>query len=389
LVNPSPALSEDGPGTEAVAEPAARSENAGPPQDLVAWDIAVRVAARIGGREPLAESYLYHSLEPDLAELTVQAEALVGTETGLDPGSPARIRVVDREAWAKANVASFRRLLQPLTERLGSRMAKTPVAPLGRAVAGAEVGALLGWMSTRVLGQYDPLTHEGDEDAQDIVYYVGPNILALEKRYGFPPRQFRLWLALHELTHRAQFMGVPWMREHFLSLVDASLAGVDADPKRVVEALRRAVKQKREGINPLDEGGLVALLASPDQLVAMQKIQGLMSLLEGHGDTTMERAGVGVVPQGERFRAVLHQRRQSGGFTKLLQKLLGIEAKLMQYQQGEKFIETVEKAHGSQALGLMWSDPEWIPTLAEIRRPQLWLDRAAAPEASAGAPVTP
>ena len=108
--------------------------------------------------------------------------------------------------------------------------------PVSRSVAGTQVGLLLGWMSTRVLGQYDQLLIEDEHpEDQDIVYYVGPNVLALEKRFAFPPREFRLWLALHEVTHRVQFTGVPWMRAHFLSLVESTLAGVDPDPKRLLE----------------------------------------------------------------------------------------------------------------------------------------------------------
>src|SRR5215210_5370773 len=226
------------------------------PREPVAWDVAERVAARVARREPLAESYLYASLSPDFDEYTAEAEELVAQETGLRSLSgPARARVTDRAGWIRANLKSFRRLLRPLTERLGNRMGSGPVASAGRSMAGAEVGALLGWMSTRVLGQYDLLVIENEEEEeQDIVYYVGPNVLALEKRYAFPPKEFRLWLALHEVTHRAQFTGIPWMRPHFLSLVEQSLNAFDPDPKRLVEALRRAVEAIRAGENPLDEG---------------------------------------------------------------------------------------------------------------------------------------
>jgi coenzyme F420 biosynthesis associated uncharacterized protein len=249
---------------------------------------------------------------------------------------------------------------------------------MGRSVAGAEVGALLGWMSTRVLGQYDLLVIENeDADDQDIVYYVGPNVLALEKRYAFPPKEFRLWLALHEVTHRAQFTGVPWMRPYFLSLVDSSLAAFDPDPKRLVEALRRAVDQMRAGDNPLDEGGLVTLLASPEQHAVLQQIQGLMSLLEGHGDLTMDRAAAGRVPSAPRFREVLHQRRQSGGAARVVRKLIGIDAKLRQYEEGEHFLEAISAAD-ERNIELLWLGPEWIPSLPEIKKPDLWLARAAA-----------
>src|SRR3989454_3129518 len=244
--------------------------------DPVAWDLAEKVALRISGRELFSQSYHSQSLEPDFIEATARAEELVAEETGLRSlAGPARARVTDRAGWVRANVASFQRLLRPLTERLGERMGGGPLVPVGRSIAGVEVGTLLGWMSTRVLGQYDLLIAETEHpEDQDIVYYVGPNVLALEKRYGFPPKEFRLWLALHEVTHRAQFTGVPWMREHFLSLVDESLGAVDADPRRLLDAIRRAAEEVRAGRNPLDDGGLVTLLASPEQHAVLQRLQG-------------------------------------------------------------------------------------------------------------------
>jgi coenzyme F420 biosynthesis associated uncharacterized protein len=352
--------------------------------DPVAWDLAERVAIRVAGREPFAESYHYASLQPDFDEFTARAEELVAAETGLRSLSgAARARVTDRAGWVRANVASFRRLLRPLTDRLGARLSKGAIGNVGRAVAGAEVGTLLGWMSTRVLGQYDLLIAEDDNpEEQDLVYYVGPNVLSLEKRYGFPPREFRLWLALHEVTHRAQFTGVPWMREHFLSLVDESLGAVDADPRRLLDAIRRAAEQVRAGRNPLDDGGLVTLLASPEQHAVLQRLQGLMSLLEGHGDVTMDRAGRAHVPSADRFARVLRQRRQSSGLTKVVQKLTGIEAKLLQYEQGERFIEAVEREGGPELLETVWRGSDWLPSLSEIRKPELWLERVQTPEAA-------
>jgi coenzyme F420 biosynthesis associated uncharacterized protein len=346
--------------------------------DPVAWDLAERVAIRVGGREPLAESYLYDSLEPDFAEFTAQAEDLVHGVTGLRSlAGPARARVTDRAGWVRANVASFRRMLRPVLDKIGPRLAASPMAPVGRQVAGAQLGTMLGWMSTRVLGQYDLLLIEDeDPDEQDLVYYVGPNILSVEKRFGFPPREFRLWLALHEVTHRAQFTGVPWMRPHFLGLVERSLGSIDPDPKRFVEALKRAVEQMRSGQNPLDDGGLVAILAGPEQHAVLQQVQGLMSLLEGHGDVTMNRAGAGLVPSSERFHRTLHQRRQQQpGAAKLLQKVIGLEAKMKQYELGERFIEQVEAAGGPELLATVWQSPDLLPDLTEIRDPQSWIHR--------------
>jgi coenzyme F420 biosynthesis associated uncharacterized protein len=344
----------------------------------VDWHLAAKVASRVAGREPFAESYHWDSLDPDFAEFTAQAEELVAEATGLRSlAGPARARVTDRAGWIDANVASFQRLLRPLTDKVGPKIMSRPLAPVARSVTGAELGALLGWMSTRVLGQYDLLVIEDESpEDQDIVYYVGPNILALEKRYAFPPREFRLWLALHEVTHRMQFTGIEWMRPHFLSLVEATVDSIDPDPQRFVEALKRITDDLRGGKKPLDDGGLAVLFAGPEQRKVLDQIGGLMSLLEGHGDVTMDRAGADQIPSAERFGRVLRARRkQVRGPARMIQRLLGLEAKLSQYEQGEQFIAAVEAVGGPALLDRAWETPDNLPTLAEIRDPQSWVDR--------------
>jgi coenzyme F420 biosynthesis associated uncharacterized protein len=353
--------------------------------DAISWDLAERVAARVGVRDPFTSSYHYASLQPDFDELTSEAEELVVRETGLvSLAGPARARVTDRAGWVRANIASFQRLMRPVTDRLGPRIEDSPIAGVGRAVTGVQIGTLLGWMSTRVLGQYDLLLIEDEAPLeQDIVYYVGPNILALEKRFAFPPREFRLWLALHEVTHRAQFTGVPWMRDYFLTLVESTLSAADPDPRRLLEAVKRAVDIVRDGRNPLDDG-LVALLATADQQVALRQVQGLMSLLEGHGDITMDRAGADRIPSAERFSRVLRQRRgEARGPGKLLQQAIGFESKIRQYQEGEQFIEAVEAVGGPVLLARAWEGPENLPTVDEIRDPGRWMARLP-PAALAG-----
>jgi coenzyme F420 biosynthesis associated uncharacterized protein len=344
----------------------------------VDWALAERVALRVGGREPLADSYHASSLVPDFAAYTSEAEELVAAETGLrSEHGPARARVLDRPAWIRANLASFQRLLRPLLSRLEERMGSgpRPIVRVGAAVAGAELGTLLGWMSGRVLGQYDLLVVD-DESAteQDLVYYVGPNVLALEKRFGFPPGEFRLWLALHEVTHRAQFTGVPWLRPHFLGLVEQAVGNIEPDPERLVRALKEAVRG-RAG-QAFRDGGLLQVFAPPEQREVLARIAGLMSLLEGHGDATMDRAGRDRVPQAERFSRVLRARREAASApVRLLQRLTGIEAKLNQYEQGERFLAAIEKVGGPRVVDICWEGPDNLPTLEEIRDPDRWLAR--------------
>jgi coenzyme F420 biosynthesis associated uncharacterized protein len=347
--------------------------------DPVAWDLAQRVAVRVAGRESSGTPQT-GSLQPDFEELTSLAEELVAQETGLSSLSgPARARVTDRAGWVQVNMAGFRRLLSPLAAKLEPRLGRSSsvMTQAARAVAGVQVGTILGWMSTRVLGQYDLLlTEEGRDEDQDIVYYVGPNVVGLEDRFGFPPREFRLWLALHEVTHRAQFTGVPWLKGHFLSLVEKAVNAVDPDPRRILDGLRRAAEDIWAGRNPLAEGGLLGVVAGPEERAILEQVQAFMSLLEGHGDVTMDRAGKGRIPNAEHFSEVLRERRrQASGAAKLFQQLIGLEAKLRQYEQGEQFIAAVEKVGGPELFSTVWRGPEWLPSLAEVRDPARWIER--------------
>ena len=350
--------------------------------NAIDWAVAERVAVRFAGREPFSSSYHYDAMPADFDRLTASAQELVEAHTGWTSHSgEARARVVDRADWVRANIASVQRMLRPVTERLEERMAPGPAALATAAIAGAEVGAILGWMSTRVLGQYDLLVLEDEDvDDQDVVYYVGPNILALEKRFGFPPQEFRLWVALHEVPHRTQFTGKPWLRHYFLEQVGELMAMADPDPARLFAAIGRVAEAIRTRRNPLDDGGVVTLFASAEQRAAMERVGGLMSLLEGHGDVTMDRAGGDAVPSAERFGRVLRQRRSNASTpARILQKLIGIEAKLAQYEQGEQFIARVEATGGPALLERAFSGPEMLPSLTEIRQPERWLDRMGVP----------
>lgn len=347
----------------------------------VDWGVAEKVAIRTAKKDPFASSYHYQSLQPDFDRLTAIAEELVAQETGLRSlAGPARARVTDRPGWIRANLASFQRLLAPMLDKFGDRVSSSRVAPITARLAGAELGVMLGWMSARVLGQYDLLViEEENPQDQDIVYYVGPNVLALEKQFAFPPEEFRMWLALHEVTHRAQFTGVPWLREHFLSLVHETMNTIDPDPARMSETIARVTTAIRSGQKPLADGGLMTLIASPEQRAVLDQVSGMMSLLEGHGDITMDRAGQDLVPSADRFGKVLRERRESArGMARVFQQLIGLQAKLAQYAQGEAFITDVERAGGQQLLSRAWEGPENLPSILEIRDPQRWIDRMGA-----------
>jgi coenzyme F420 biosynthesis associated uncharacterized protein len=357
---------------------------------MIDWDLAKRVAVGALILKPAPASYRSEALQSQFDELTARAEFLVSEATGFHSAhGPARAKVTDRSGWAAANVGSLQRLVGPALSSLqqsekGLRVGK-PALAVGRVISGTQLGLMLAYMATRVLGQYDLLISDEEVDAQDLVSYVGPNVVAIEERYGFPPGQFRLWLALHEVTHRMQFTAVPWLRDHFVSLVGQLLEPLHTDAQGLSDIIRRITAEVRAGRNPLAEAGVVGMLATPEQRLALSQISGMMSLLEGHGDVTMDRAGAGEVPGAATFSKVLHERRtQPRGVTKIMSRLLGLEAKMRQYAEGERFVESVETAGGTELLARVWRGPEWLPTLAEIRSPAEWVARAGGAPAALG-----
>jgi coenzyme F420 biosynthesis associated uncharacterized protein len=360
--------------------------------NAVSWDVAQRVAVWVGaGRPPFGspppplDAQDRADLQADFDKATARAEELVVASTGLEPRTgAARARVVDRAEWVAGNIASFRHLLDPVVDRLETGSLPGPLAGAARSVTGAQLGVVLGWMSTRVLGQYDVL-FAGEPDDGNAVTYVGPNVVALERRHGFAPDQFRLWIALHEVTHRCQFTGVPWLRPHFLALVDESLSTMAPDPSRFLEGLRRATDAVRSGRNPLDEAGILGLIASPEQMDVIRRMQAMMTLLEGHGDVTMDRAAPGEITDAAHFSETLRERRKRANApARLLQQLTGIDAKLRQYEQGERFVAAVEQAGGPDLLARVWEGPEQLPTIEEIRDPSLWVARMGSSRLATG-----
>lgn len=349
----------------------------------VDWRLAERIARGVAGRDALSGSYLATSLGPDFTQASRTAERAVAEYTGLQAPDAATAQVVDRGEWVAANVRSMRTMLEPLTDRVAAKMARSPLSPVGRRLAGTELGVLLGYVAQRVLGQYDLLVPDDQGGASaDRVYYVGPNILALEKRYAFRPADFRLWIALHEVTHRAQFTGVPWLRDYFLGQVHDLVGGIEPDPGLVFAAAGRAAEAVIAGRNPVDERGLVGLFANDAQRAAMDRVQALMSLLEGHGNAVMNQLGAEMVNGQARMAAVLAARRNARGVTAVFHRLLGLEMKMRQYEVGEAFVEAITARAGFRALDAAWRGPEYLPTLAELAAPHDWLARTGAPVAS-------
>lgn len=343
----------------------------------VAWDLAKNVAFKAISYSTVSVSRdQLDDMQAEFSLLGKNAEKIVKKETGLKPAGSAVCKVVDRKGWVEANLTSFRRLLSLAQDRFtDSLIFRKALNPATSVAAGIELGLMLSWMSTKVLGQYDiavGATGEGDS-----VYFVAENILSVEKEYNFDKEQFRLWIAIHELTHRAQFKGVGWMSDYFESLIKRSVDLAAFTPKDLIAGMRRSISEISAGNNPLAEHGLVGLFVSGEQMNTLKQAQALMSILEGHADVVMDRAATEAVKDADLFSKTLHARRQaSGHINKFVRQATGMEAKAAQYKQGEQFIYHIESAIGKKVMDKIWSSSEMLPNMDEISHPDLWVERA-------------
>ena len=306
--------------------------------------------------------------------LTPLVERRIETVTGLrPPHGPAEVAVRRPADVDPRQHRVVPALLGPLLDRWARRPPRRRTAASHRPqVAGAELGALLGWMSTRVLGQYDILV--GRQPSDDAVYLVAPNLADIEQRYGFDPSEFRTWVLLHELTHRAQFTGVPWMREHFTGLVDQSLSFADPDPAAFVAAMRSALRNRRDAAMQVRDGGVLGLIAPPEQRAVMAQHRRADVAARRPRRHHHDPAAGALVPNAERFERILRERRRtSNPLSRTVLRLAGIEAKLNQYAAGVRFIDAIEAERGDRAVDRCWSGPEQLPTLEEVRAPATWL----------------
>ncbi|MGH8873652.1 MAG: zinc-dependent metalloprotease [Acidimicrobiia bacterium] len=351
----------------------------------VPWPLAVRVAGRVVGSYPLADSYHAQHLLAQLGPIVERAGELVAGETGLAPPGAPGVAVVSRLEWVDRNVASFSTMLGPAERRIAERLSQGGAlgrggAHLARRLVAAETGALLGVMARRVLGQYElVLPIDGQSaagPADDSMAFVGANILSLERTHQFRPSEFRMWLALHECAHRAQFVGVPWLRGYFFGLVEELVGAATPEPGRWQRIGREVLEALADGRPLLDERGLLGLFASPTQQEVLGRVQALMSLLEGHGHVVMDRIGARELVTQQRMSRVLKMRRTDPR-TAAFFRITGLEMKLRQYELGERFVLGVEELAGWRALDRAWEGPQHLPDLDEIEHPDRWLARVA------------
>ncbi|MCL8026171.1 zinc-dependent metalloprotease [Nocardioides bruguierae] len=342
--------------------------------EMIDWDLAVSLGGRLAGDGPTVTPAQARRAVGDLRNGAERATDLVRAYTGLDGGrDTAPVLVVDRPGWVQANADAFRHVLGPVAGRLAQRKPPGRLSlAVGSKITGTEVGGLLGFLAGKVLGQFDPF-HE----PHGRLLLVAPNIVHTERELDVAPRDFRLWVCLHEETHRVQFTAVPWMRDHLFGLVERLSASLE-DTSAIEDGLKRvtsALKQRGGGDQP-GPGGALSLLATPEQKAVMDDVTAVMSLLEGHADVVMDGVGPEVVPTVDTIRARFNERRKGVGvLDRALRRFLGLDAKMAQYRDGAVFVRHVVDTVGMDGFNAVWSGPASLPTRDEIADPALWVAR--------------
>ncbi len=344
---------------------------------MIDWRLAERIAGLVAPSSDAPRARL-DAVATEVAAFAPRSALLVGEYTGLDAGpSLPDPETIDRAAWTQANLRSMQTVLDPVVARTGGELGKlgAPMRLVAGGVLAAEVGALSGFLAGKVLGQYEfPIL---DPAAPARLLFVAPNLLRAIAALGADETALLRWVALHETTHALQFGGVPWLRGHMaekvtelLSMAEIKVEGGSrlpklsgaGDVKALVEAARR--------------DGIVTLFAGPERKAALDQLQATMALIEGHAEHVMDAVGERELDDLAGLRRGLQARRQDRPpLLRLLERLIGFDLKLRQYEQGKAFCDAVVARAGVEGLNVAFSEPAALPTLAELDAPVAWLSR--------------
>jgi coenzyme F420 biosynthesis associated uncharacterized protein len=355
---------------------------------LINWDLAASTAARLAPAGPVLNPAAIGDAVESLRRLADASVEHVHEITGLEAARDLRdsnVLVVDRASWAKANTQSFAVMLKPAMEKMleNRRGALSPAAAsVSGAVTGSQLGAVLAFLSSKVLGQYDPfaaLAEGSTAPSGGRLLLVAPNIVSVERELNVAPEDFRLWVCLHEQTHRVQFAAAPWLRHHMLEQIDDLsghlLGNVDSLMERATAAARSLKDRSGNGNTP-GRGAILDLLQDPEEKAAISHLTAVMSLLEGHANVVMDAVDASIVPSVKTIRQRFNDRGKDRGVVeKFIRSLLGLDAKMRQYSDGARFVRAVVDVAGMEGFNRVWESADHLPTEPEIHDAKLWLER--------------
>ncbi len=343
---------------------------------FVDWDLAAATAGALGKSGPKVTYDEAAEVVADLRRLTDAAAGHVHEFTGLHSQvSHPPLRVVDRRDWAAVNIEGLRQVIGPLIARLaGDRQPGAFGEAIGSRLTGVQAGTVLAYLSGKVLGQYEVFSTDPGQ-----LLLVAPNIVEVERRLAADPTDFRLWVCLHEVTHRVQFTAVPWLRAHFLGEVQAFVDASQVDGQ-LTDRLRRGVAALADAVRDSESrASVLDLVQTPAQKAVLDRLTAVMTLLEGHAEYVMDGVGPSVIPSVEEIRSRFNRRREGATpIERVIRRMLGIDVKLRQYAEGRRFVRAVVDRVGMAGLNRVWDSPLTLPRLTDLTDPDAWVARVHA-----------
>lgn len=357
--------------------------------DFIDWDQSESIAGIVSLSDGAASPPVGREVEESFQGMSRRSGKLVEGFTGLAPEDPlGRLYVLDRPAWINANLESFKLIFEPFSRSYASTLEKLenkrrrPARMSRRFTKGVltvQIGLVMGYLSRNVLGQFD-LGLPKLEGAGKL-YIVYPNMLRMEERMRLEPAEFRLWITLHEVTHAFEFAAFPWLRGFMRRMMEEYFASVtvrlDEMGNRLLPGFSPSDLKDSARLNEIiNKGGLLSVVHNPEQREILARIQAFMSLVEGYSNFVMDGVGKEILPSYQEMKESFARRRESKtGAERFIEKVLGFDLKLQQYQIGELFCREVAEEEGVEFLNQAWKREENLPTYDEIHHPFVWIER--------------
>ncbi len=342
---------------------------------LIDWEAVREIAHRRLGdaAAPLSEAQRAEA-EAFYRATLLRIEPIVAEEIGSPlPEALETPAVVDRVQWIDINIATFRTLFERVEHVLLSSQEGPDTTGramsrwVNRTVGNQQLGFMLAFLGRKVLGQYDvSLLAAGPVRGR--LHFVEQNIVANATAMRVPRDDFRTFIALHEATHAFEFEAHAWLRPYFAGLVAETVELLAAESGGLMDRVREAVTG--------GEGHWLERIMTPRQRDTFNRTQALMSLLEGYSNHVMNAAGARILPSFAELHDRFERRgERRGAMERAIMRVTGLDLKMEQYAAGERFADAVIAARGREFLNRVWTGPELLPSLEEIRAPERWIAR--------------
>jgi putative hydrolase len=303
------------------------------------------------------------------------------------PSTSAEAEAWSRAEWVEATLPVWRQLCDPVASRVVSAMGEAVPAEMrqlgpllgvmqqvGGAMFGAQVGQAIGELSGEVVGSADvgvPLTATGRPALMPAA------VASFGEGLGIPADEVRLYLALREAAHQRLFTHVPWLRSHLLGTVEAYARGIRVDNSRIEEAMRDLDPSNPQVLQEALTAGMFEPETTPEQQVALARLETALALVEGWVDEVVDQAATGHLPSASALRESVRRRRATGGpAEQTFATLVGLELRPRRMREGAALWALLLADRGVEGRDAVWAHPDLLPTSEDLDDPSAYVSRS-------------